>query len=678
LGEYRLVDPAQGLEIAPELTLEDLADIKIPLDLFARFPLDLCAKHRLLPLRLDESSGTLSFLFVDPEVEETMLALKQQNNWKFLSAFRISSKVFDILFEQIENSHQNLSPRASKDEAPAIANETSRLEKSWAIALIEPESTLRSSLRTLLESQNYAVIPFENEAAFKSELQRLSQNLQNEDDLLNIAENEKLVPFKAVMVRKQNLSTPSTFCDYVWAHFNHVKVSILDDRWLTGVLDRGLLENQPEVDDFGFHLRHGNYYYAAIECLKKGNIFQAVELLSQVGREDVHYIKAKILLGKALLKKNNYKKALDHFQEAYDFWADDPEGIVDETTLKLLYHLAYTFEKVGRIDDALKLYERVAAENPLFREVSERIIKVKNKRSKMIKDSERKMGMPAFSKDTRSESRYEKLEEIGKGGMGLVYRARDRVLGREVALKILNSHFKHDEKIKDTFFREAKSLAALNHLNIVTVFDAGIEDGNYYIAMEFIDGRTVRELLKKKGYFKLTTAQALCRQVLKALAYAHSKHVIHRDITTNNMMLTETKVVKLMDFGLARVVNHLHSEQSIIGGTPYFMSPEQVEGAPIDHRTDIYSFGVCFFEMLTGRVPFPMENPGYHHLHSAPPDPRTLKADIPLEMAELILRCLEKDPAKRFQSADEILDLLREAPRDATEKTKASKARRDR
>ncbi len=672
-----MANPAQGLEIAPELSLEDLEDIKIPVDLLEYLPLDFCLAHRILPLRFDSETGTLSFIFVDPDIENEIERIKSERNWKFLSAFRVDPETFEALAAEIQNQRSEdfeiITQRPEEEKKPNAAarkTQTEKKEKGWAIALIEPEAAIRDAMTALLESQNYSVVAFGSEEKFRQELQAISERLHRDDDLLNLAETEKIVPFQAVMVRKQTLSTPGTFCDYVWAHFNHLRVSILDDRWFHSVLDRAILENQPEVDDFGFHLRHGNYYYAAIECLKKGNIFQAVELLGQVGKEDVHYVKAKILLGKALLKKNNYQKALTHFQEAYDHWADDPEGIVDETTLKLLYHLAYTFEKVGRLDDALKLYERVAAENPLFREVGDRIMKVKNKRAKMIGDSERKMGLPSFSKDSRTENRYEKLEEIGKGGMGIVYRARDRVLGREVALKVLNSHFKHDEKIKDTFFREAKSLAALNHLNIVTVFDAGIEDGNYYIAMEFIDGRTVRELLKKKGYFKLSTALALSKQVLKALAYAHSKHVIHRDITTNNMMLTETKVVKLMDFGLARVVNHLHSEQSIIGGTPYFMSPEQVEGAPIDHRTDIYSYGVCLFEMLTGQVPFPMENPGYHHLHTLAPDPRTLKADIPKEIAETILRCLEKDPAKRFQSADEILDLLRDAPKEITEKTK--------
>lgn len=634
---------AEVLDTAPELSLADLQDIKVPVELLEVLPVDFCREHRILPLRMDAESGTLSFLFVDKELGNVLDELCKKHGWHFLSAFRVSEEVFETVISQFEVG-------ASKIQST----------QGWGIALIESSNEIRESMKLLLESQKYSVYEFESEESFRKEIERLSERIQTDDDVLNLAENKELVPFQAVLVRKTNLNTPKTFCDYVWAHLNHLRVSVLEDRWLNEVFNRGLYQAQAESDDFGFYLRHGDYYHAALECLKKGNIFQAVELLEQVKEEDAHFIKAKILLGKAFLKKRNYNKATTHFQTAYDHWCEDPEGVVNETVLKLLYHLAYTFEKRGRLDDSLKLYERVAAEDPLFREVGRRLAKVKNKRKQAIKASEKKMGLPAFSKSTTKEqNRYERIEEIGKGGMGIVYRGRDRVLGREVALKVLNSHFKHDEKIVETFLREAKSLASLNHLNIVTIFDAGIEDGNYYISMEFIDGKTVRDLLKKKGYFKISTSLALSKQVLKALAYAHSKHVIHRDITTNNMMLTETKVVKLMDFGLARVVNQLHSEQSIIGGTPYFMSPEQVEGAPIDHRTDIYSFGVCLFEMITGQVPFPMENPGYHHLHSAPPDPKKLKPDMPQALRDLILRCLEKIPADRYQSVDEILHEIR-------------------
>gem|GEM_PF-3896262 len=654
---------ALGLQSAPELSLKDLEDIKIPTDLFEFMPFDFCRKYQVFPLRLDDAQSTLSFLFVNPEVSLVLEDLREKYGWHYLSGFRVSFEVFKSLLDSIEESeHQT--------------GQVDENEKGWTIALIEPDKEIRESLKSLLLSQHYSVTCFKSEEEFEKEIDRLSERLRDDDDLLNLAENHNLIPFQTVMVRRKILKSPKTFCDTIWAHLSHIKVAVLDERWINSILEQTLLKADGETDDFSFHLRHRNYYHAAIECLKKENIFQGVELLEQVSDEDAHYIKAKILLGKAFLKKKNYNKAQAHFQKAYNHWCEDPEGVVDQSVLKLLYYLAYTFEKMGRLDDALKLYERVAAEDPLFREVAQRLGKVKNKRKKAIKAGEKKLGLPAFSKSNKEHTRYEKLEEIGKGGMGIVYRARDLVLGREVALKVLNSHFKHDEKIVETFLREAKSLAALNHLNIVTIFDAGIEDGNYYISMEFIDGRTVRDLLKKKGHFRISTSLALVKQVLKALAYAHSKHVIHRDITTNNMMLTETKVVKLMDFGLARVVNQLHSEQSIIGGTPYFMSPEQVEGAPIDHRTDIYSLGVCLFEMLTGQVPFPMENPGYHHLHTSPPSPKSLKPDLPEELSSLILKCLEKNPEDRYQSADIVLNTLRALPIEMEHKKKKTNTKK--
>ena len=641
-----------SLELAPELTLEDLRDIKIPLDLLPMIPIEFCKQNKILPLRLESQSGILSFVFVDANSGAELEKIRTKNGWSRLSAFRISDHAFQTLLAQVEKARSE-----SKETTPEA--------QGWMVALIESDEDLQNSMKAILKSQGYQVLQFKNESEFKIHLKEIAERFKDEEDLLNIAETQKLVPYQAILVREKNLKTPKTFCEMVWAHLSHMRISILEDRWLHRILEKSQTSSKASTDDFDFHLRHEDYYHAALECLKQGNLFQAVELLEQVSPENLYFIKAKIILGKAFLKKKNYNKSSIHFQKAFDHWCEDPDAIVDETVLKLLYHLAYTFEKLNRFEDSLKLYERVAGENPLFKEVGARMARVKDLQRKANSASEKKMGLPAFSKGLRENSRYEKIEEIGRGGMGIVYRARDRVLGREVALKVLNTHFKHDEKIVETFLREAKSLASLNHLHIVTIFDAGIEDGNYYISMEFIEGKTVRDLLKKKGHFRVPTTLALSRQVLKALAYAHSKRVIHRDITTNNMMLTETKIIKLMDFGLARVVNQLHSEQSIIGGTPYFMSPEQVEGAPIDHRTDIYSFGVCLFEMLSGQVPFPMENPGYHHLHTTAPDVRTIKPDLNESLAKIIAKCLEKKPDDRFQSADEIFDALKQIPEDS-------------
>jgi serine/threonine protein kinase len=209
-----------------------------------------------------------------------------------------------------------------------------------------------------------------------------------------------------------------------------------------------------------------------------------------------------------------------------------------------------------------------------------------------------------------------------------------------------------------TFLREAKAAAALNHPNIVTVHDLGTQEGEYYIAMECIEGHTIKEILKKRGKLSYKSVAEVLRQLIEALKYAHSKNIVHRDLTTNNIMWTKQQTIKIMDFGLAKVIQELLSEQSIVGGTPSFMSPEQTLGKPIDHRTDLYSLGVCIYEMCIGELPFTKGDLGYHHVNTPPPNPKEKMPDLPDILSRMILTCMEKDPNRRFQNAAEMQPLL--------------------
>jgi serine/threonine protein kinase len=245
--------------------------------------------------------------------------------------------------------------------------------------------------------------------------------------------------------------------------------------------------------------------------------------------------------------------------------------------------------------------------------------------------------------------------------MGIVYKAEDSILERMVAFKVLPTNLRDHPQALRNFFREAKSAARLNHPNIVTVYDAGEEAETYYIAMEFVEGDTIKYILNREGVFASRAILMIAGQVCKALEYAHGRRVVHRDIKSSNIMWTPEKQVKLMDFGLAKVLEEVKGYQTVASGTPYYMSPEQVLGKDIDHRTDIYSLGVTLFEMATGELPFMHGDATYHHVHTPPPEAKGKNPEVPDELNRIILQCMQKDPGDRFKNAKDLFNSLKSA-----------------
>jgi len=259
--------------------------------------------------------------------------------------------------------------------------------------------------------------------------------------------------------------------------------------------------------------------------------------------------------------------------------------------------------------------------------------------------------------NTLFDGRYRIMRKLGTGGMANVYLAEDQELGRRVAIKILDDRHANDDQFVERFRREAKNAAGLSHPNIVSIYDRGEAEGTYYIAMEYLDGRSLKELIVSRGPAPIPIAIDYARQILAAVRFAHRHGIVHRDIKPHNVLVDAEGRLKVTDFGIARAGASQMTEAGSIIGTAQYLSPEQAKGAAVDQTSDLYSVGVVLYELLTGVVPFTGDTPveiAMKHLSTVPVPPSETRGEIPRDLDLIVLRALAKDPSERYQSAEEM------------------------
>ena len=347
---------------------------------------------------------------------------------------------------------------------------------------------------------------------------------------------------------------------------------------------------------------------------------------------------------------------------------------VDNEVKDILYNLALDYERKRQLNKAAMVYEYIEKHDKKFKDVSK-------KKTRLIQASETMVfgdgfvggGSPSddllsTASDTRPTlGRYEIIKQLGKGAMGIVYLGQDPRINRTTAIKTFKFGDEFDpedmQDLKTKFFREAESAGTLSHPNIVTIYDAGDEHDLAYIAMEYLEGDDLEKHVKKAKLLPMVKIIDYVADIADALDYAHEKGIVHRDIKPANIMLLNSGIVKITDFGIARITAISQTQTGIVKGTPYYMSPEQFSGQKVDGRSDIFSLGTMFFQLLTGTLPFTGENPAAlmnNIMNSPHPNPKSINPKIVTPIVTIINKALEKDRENRYQRASQMSAHLKE------------------
>lgn len=344
---------------------------------------------------------------------------------------------------------------------------------------------------------------------------------------------------------------------------------------------------------------------------------------------------------------------------------------LDDAMKDVVYNLGLDFERKRMINKAISVYEYIIREGSGFRDLNVRIPKLRKLAGELpFLSSRRNKGEKiALSQELETKptvGRYEILEELGQGAMGMVYKARDPKINRLVAIKTIRFSDDFEEKeiieVKERFFREAELAGKLSHSSIISIYDVGEDYDLTYMAMELLDGKDLHSFCQKETLLPLKNVAHIIAETAEALDYAHSQGVIHRDVKPANIMLLKSGGVKVTDFGIAKAVSSTQTKTGIILGTPNYMSPEQINGKEIDGRSDIFSLGVVFFHLLTGQLPFNGKNLTelfYQITQGEHPSPSGINPRVIRPCERLIDKALEKDPKQRFQRAGDLAKYLK-------------------
>lgn len=414
--------------------------------------------------------------------------------------------------------------------------------------------------------------------------------------------------------------------------------------------------------------RAGENYRAGLGYGKASRFEDAIRVLQKVKEDHPQYNQARGLLGRCFYELHDYA----HCAATLDNHLTGKR--VESGNAEYFYMLALALEQLGRLDESRELLYKLRSVDVNYRDVNDRISNISSRIS-MRESGTLQPGAvqePHAARPQNSQKmelvensigkRYVLEKELGRGGMGEVYLAKDTQLDRAVAIKFLGSLIDNSQDYRDRFLREAKAAARITHPNIVAIYDVNASEGKTFIAMEYVEGTNLHGYVDHKG--KLTPREAvnIIGQACSALQAIHDAGIVHRDLKPDNILLSKGGVAKLTDFGLAKAEDHRLTRAGTILGTPSYMAPEQVRGEDVGPTADIYAIGLVLHEALTGETVFEDGDVLERQVHENPPPPSMKNDAVSSELDAVVLKCLAKDPAERYQSAKELVQALRSLP----------------